>query len=421
MNSDVKQRIEQINRGEVPEGYKKTAVGIVPQEWEETQLSKIFVFKNGLNKEKKAFGSGTPIVNYVDVWKKRGIKAKDVTGRVMLSEKEIENYNVKKGDVFFTRTSETKEEIGLSSVMLDDIENAVFSGFVLRARPVNKKIYTPYNQYCYSSKSMRYEVIRKSSITTRALTSGSSLGKVHINLPSIEEQQRIADILSKWDEAIELQEKLIEKLELQKKALMQRLLTPKEDWKKVKLGDLAFMQSGGTPKSTVGKYYNGNIVWVSINDISSCGKYLSDSERKITVEGLNNSSARLFPKGTVLYAMYASIGKCCIALSECSTSQAILGITTNENLNSEYLYYFLLHNQEKIVTQGQKGTQSNLNKEMVQNIKVDIPQTINQQITIVKILNSVDRYIDSQSEKLKVLKQQQKTMQQLLLTGIVRV
>lgn len=421
MNSDIKQRIEQINRGKVPEGYKMTAVGIVPQEWEETQLSKIFVFKNGLNKEKKAFGSGTPIVNYVDVWKKRGIKAKDVTGRVMLSEKEIENYNVKKGDVFFTRTSETKEEIGLSSVMLDDIENAVFSGFVLRARPVNKKIYTPYNQYCYSSKSMRYEVIRKSSITTRALTSGSSLGKVHINLPSIEEQQRIADILSKWDEAIELQEKLIEKLELQKKALMQRLLTPKEDWKKVKLGDLAFMQSGGTPRSTVGKYYNGNIVWVSINDISSCGKYLSDSERKITVEGLNNSSARLFPKGTVLYAMYASIGKCCIALSECSTSQAILGITTNENLNSEYLYYFLLHNQEKIVTQGQKGTQSNLNKEMVQNIKVDMPQTINQQITIVKILNSVDSYIDSQSEKLKILKQQQKAMQQLLLTGIVRV
>lgn len=421
MTEEIKQRIETIKAGKVPAGYKKTVVGIVPNEWEETQLSELFIFKNGLNKEKDAFGKGTPIVNYVDVWKKRGIKADDIKGRVSLSDKERSNYDVKKGDVFFTRTSETQEEIGISSVMLEDLDNTVFSGFVLRARPINNKIFIPYNQYCYSSSLMRYEVIKKSSITTRALTSGTSLGQVNINLPTFEEQEHIAEILSKWDKAIELQEKLIKNLELQKKALMQRLLTPKEDWKKVKLGKLAFMQSGGTPKSTVEEYYNGNIVWVSINDISSCGKYLSNSERKITEKGLKNSSARLFPKGTILYAMYASIGKCCIAISECTTSQAILGITTNEKLNSEYLYYFLLHNQGHIIAQGQKATQSNLNKEMVQNIKVDLPGTIDKQISIVKMLNCVDRYIYSQNEKLDTLKQQKKGMQQLLLIGIVRV
>ena len=113
MTNEIKLRIEQINRGEIPQGYKKTEVGVVPQEWEETTLSELFVFKNGLNKEKEAFGNGTPIVNYTDVWKKRGLRASDVNGKVTLTEKEIENYNVKKGDVFFTRTSETKEEIGL--------------------------------------------------------------------------------------------------------------------------------------------------------------------------------------------------------------------------------------------------------------------------------------------------------------------
>ena len=196
MTDEIKLRIEQINCGEVPQGYKKTEVGIVPQEWEETTLYELFVFKNGLNKEKEAFGNGTPIVNYTDVWKKRGLRASDVNGKVTLTEKEIENYNVKKGDVFFTRTSETKEEIGLSSVLLEDIENGVFSGFVLRARPKTEKIFPPYNQYCYSSALMRHEVIKKSSITTRALTSGASLGQVQINLPSYEEQQHISEILS---------------------------------------------------------------------------------------------------------------------------------------------------------------------------------------------------------------------------------
>lgn len=88
-------------------------------EWEQTVLSKIFTFKNGLNKEKEAF---------------------NLKGKVELSKKEIDNYSVQKGDVFFARTSETINEIGLSSVMLDDTPDTVFSGFVLRASPCNDKI-----------------------------------------------------------------------------------------------------------------------------------------------------------------------------------------------------------------------------------------------------------------------------------------
>ena len=90
MNEQIKQRITQLNNGEVPSGYKKTSVGIVPKEWTEHTLGDIFIFKNGLNKEKEAFGQGAPIVNYTDVWKKRGLRAKDICGRVTLSEKEIE-------------------------------------------------------------------------------------------------------------------------------------------------------------------------------------------------------------------------------------------------------------------------------------------------------------------------------------------
>ena len=196
MKQEIKERIELINKGIVPAGYKKTSVGICPVEWEENTLKNIFIFKNGLNKEKSAFGKGTPIINYTDVWGKRGLKLKDVKGKVTLNKNEIENYSAKKGDVFFTRTSETINEIGLTSVLLEDIKDCVFSGFVLRGRPISNLIVNEYNQYCYSLDFMRNEITKKSSYTTRALTNGELLSQVVINLPTKSEQQKIAEIIN---------------------------------------------------------------------------------------------------------------------------------------------------------------------------------------------------------------------------------
>ncbi len=155
MNQVIEDRIEQINAGQVLEGYKKTQTGIAPIEWETTVLSELFTFKNGLNKEKGAFGEGTPIVNYVDVYKKRSLRVCDLLGKVTLTKKERENYNVQKGDVFFTRTSETIDEIGLSSVILEDVADTVFSGFILRARPQNEKLSSQYCQ-CSTLRASKY-------------------------------------------------------------------------------------------------------------------------------------------------------------------------------------------------------------------------------------------------------------------------
>lgn len=114
-------------------------------------LGEIFEFKNGLNKEKEYFGYGTPIVNYMDVFKYSGIYGSDIKGKVYLNAQEIRNYEVKKGDVFFTRTSETIDEIGISTVVLDDVINTVFSGFVLRARPKNLLLDLEFKKFCFSS------------------------------------------------------------------------------------------------------------------------------------------------------------------------------------------------------------------------------------------------------------------------------
>lgn len=429
MNEQIKQRINQLNNGEIPNGYKKTSVGIVPIEWTEHTLGDIFKFKNGINKEKEAFGQGTPIVNYTDVWKTRGLKAKDIKGRVVLSKNEIQNYEVKCGDVFFTRTSETIDEIGYSSVLLEDIENAIFSGFVLRARPYNNLVSREYHQYCYSEPQMRHEIIKRSSMTTRALTSGPMLSQVAINLPSHREQSKIAEILMKWDEAIELEMQCINSYLKIKKFLLQKLYIYNEKkYSLVRLGDAVIsMSSGGTPLTSNSDYFDGDIVWVSIDDISRCEKYISDSARKLTAEGIDKSSAKIFPAGTILYAMYASIGKCAIAGVECSTSQAILGIAPDPTiLDTQYLYYYLCSIQGNIILQGQKGTQSNLNKNMVSKFQIPIPINENgvdleKQKHIASILINADDVISIHKSKLSELKKQRKALQQYLLNGIVRV
>ena len=149
---------------EVPAGYKRTEFGLLPTAWDAVLLGDLFVFKNGLNKAKQFFGSGTPIVNYMDVFERPWIRMNDLSGRVNLSPEEIKNFEVRLGDVFFTRTSETVEEIGVASVMLDEPCDTVFSGFVLRARPRNDRLDDRYKQYCFGPRVVRSQIISNGNI-----------------------------------------------------------------------------------------------------------------------------------------------------------------------------------------------------------------------------------------------------------------
>ena len=150
-------------------GYKQTDFGPIPNSWEAVLLGDLFLFKNGLNKAKSYFGTGTPIVNYMDVYECPGLRPDDLLGRVNLTPEEIRNYEVRKGDVFFTRTSETVEEIGVASVILYEPYNTVFSGFVLRARPRDGRLDDNYKQYCFASRSIRSQIVSNATYTTRAL------------------------------------------------------------------------------------------------------------------------------------------------------------------------------------------------------------------------------------------------------------
>lgn len=174
------------------------------QEWDFCSVGDFYYFKNGLNKGKEFFGYGTPIVNFTDVFNNRGLTSDILKGRVSLSKKEISSFEVKKGDIFFTRTSETLEEIGYPSVMLDESNDTVFSGFVLRGRAINEDPLSDlFKKYVFFTNDFRKEMIRKSSMTTRALTSGTSIKKMEFYFPENKmEQEKIGIFHSIIDKEI---------------------------------------------------------------------------------------------------------------------------------------------------------------------------------------------------------------------------
>ena len=116
---------------------------------------------------------------------------------VELNDTDLIRYSCKSGDVFFTRTSETREEVGIASVLIDDMNDSVFSGFLLRARPTTDLLIPEYCAYCFSSPRVRKDIISYANFTTRATVTGPILSKVKIYVPSKEEQKRIVNVLDK--------------------------------------------------------------------------------------------------------------------------------------------------------------------------------------------------------------------------------
>ena len=205
--------------------YREKLFSFGKEECEWRTLNELFTFKNGINKEKNDFGRGTPIINYVDVYRKRGLVKEDIKGLVNSNTSEQSRYKCKKGDVFFTRTSETKEEVGFPAVLLEDIENCVFSGFVLKATPTTDLLDTHYCKYCFFTYQFRKEVIKSATYTTRALTNGTSLSKISIPVPSREKQRQIASILDTFETYISKLEKMIELRQKQYEYYREKLLT----------------------------------------------------------------------------------------------------------------------------------------------------------------------------------------------------
>ncbi|MDB6524041.1 restriction endonuclease subunit S [Bifidobacterium pseudocatenulatum] len=162
--------------------------------------------------------------------------------------------------------------------------------------------------------------------------------------------------------------------------------------KKVKLGELCEIYSGGTPKRSVSEYWTGgNVPWVKIGDITE--KYVSSTEECITQAGLNNSSAKLFKPGTLLYSIFASIGAVGILNILAATNQAIAGLVIRDNsLDHDFLYHYLKSREVASKTSGRGVAQSNINLTILRNMQVPVPPLVVQK-EIVQNLEIVSRQL----------------------------
>ena len=162
-------------------------------------LGDLFDFRNGLSKGKEFFGKGTPFIRYTDVYNNRSLRKKDITALVECTSDEIEKLRVSRGDVLFTRTSETAEDVGWSSVMLDDIGDCVFNGFTIRATPTTDKLLPEYCAFCFATDDFRDYVTRNCAFTTRASLTGKTIADYKLAVPPIPVQQKIASFLENFE------------------------------------------------------------------------------------------------------------------------------------------------------------------------------------------------------------------------------
>jgi len=420
--------MRQINK--ILEGYKDSPLGIIPKEWEVKRLGDLGAFSKGkgVPKDKiidKGY-KGYKCLTYGDIYTKYDIVMKNVKSFIDAGTAE-ESQEIQKGDILFTSSGETLEDIGKAIVYLDD-ENGYAGGDIIifkNSEPINS-LWLSYFLNSSTANSQKYKMGQGHSVVH---IYSSQLEKLKILLPPLPEQQKIAEILSLWYEAIEKQTQLIAQLETRKRGLMQQLLTGKKrlkgfsgEWKKVKIGEIGDVFSGGTPDTTNMSYWNGNINWCTPTDISALNeeKYIGNTITKITQEGLNNSSAILLPKGSIIVCTRATIGKVVITNEDISTNQGFKNIVPNKKINTEFLYYSLLSLETTLLRLGNGSTFLEVSKKDFKNIQIFCP-AFSEQTAIANILSISDNELSLSKQKLAGLKDQKKGLIQQLLTGKKRI
>lgn len=207
-------------------------IGYIPATWSICRLRNIGALQNGISKAGEFFGHGFPFVSYGDVYKNFSLPLQ-VNGLIDSTEEERKNYSVHSGDVFFTRTSETIEEVGFSSVCENTIPNATFAGFLIRVRPYNDDLVPKFAKYYFRSNHHRYYLVKQMNLVTRASLGQDLLKSMPVLLPPKEEQICIAEYLDKKcnaiDDSIKHKQNIIDKLTNYKKSLIYEVVTGKKE------------------------------------------------------------------------------------------------------------------------------------------------------------------------------------------------
>lgn len=399
--------------------------------WDTATIGDFLDFKNGLNKGKEFFGYGTPIVNYTDVYRKRGLTKSDVRGKVNLTRDEIHRFDARKNDVFFTRTSETPEEVGMSSVLLDDIDDCVFSGFVLRGRPKNDMFVPEYCKYCFTTEAIRSAIIMGCTYTTRALTNGTQLSAIEIVVPPKPEQEAIAKSLTEIDDLISSLEKLITKKKAIKQGTMQELLTGKrrlpgfsEKWEEKPISFFGNFISGNCFPIEYQGCPRGELPFYKVSDFNNAGnsRVMGKANNYISHNIASVLSCKIIPKNSVVFAKIGaaiSLERKRITGFDCCIDNNMMSfLPYQKNIAAYMCYLFQTIRFGEFV---EATALPSLSGKTIGEIQRTFPPTVEEQIAIATVLSDLDSEIEAVEQKLTKYRQVKQGMMQQLLTGKIRL
>ena len=269
---------------------------------------------------------------------------------------------------------------------------------------VSKKCNVDFLYYLIQTK--KKDLIRKSCGSTFLEISANEVRKIQVSVPSDVEQQKIAELLSLIDERIATQNKIIEDLKKLKSAISKQVFAQEPNgWCRL---DTLFSKgkAGGTPTSTNKEYYNGEIPFLSINDITKQGKYVRYTENHLSQSGLENSSAWVVPKYSLIMSMYASVGLVTINEIPTTTSQAMFAMQLKDKGLLDYLYYYLSYFKYRYIHKYlETGTQSNINADIIRGIMIPI-YGHSRNMEIASTLQGIDVKIDNELSVLKLFNKQ---------------
>lgn len=435
MNTTIKKRIEDINNGQVPEGYEKTSFGIFPCDWEKDELKHLGEFGKGKGiPGNKMTDEGVPCVGYGDIYMKYNYHFEKAQSFVDI-ETAKESQLIKKGTLLFTGTGETAEEIG-KCVCYNGEEDIYAGGDIITfvANKINP-LFLSYQQYLDFALKQKASFGQGHSVVH---IQKGNLEKLNCAYPKTErEQSRIAQILMQWDKTIELQKKLIKSYQKLKKYYLSKMFPKKgslypeirfagftEPWEMRNLGDIGTTYGGLTGK-TKEDFRHGDAKFVTYMNVFTNPIGKPDMTESVEYDSSQNE----VKKGDVLFTTSSEtpeeVGMSCVWMEDLPNTYLnsfCFGYRPIMDFDLHYLAYVLRSDsiRQKIILLAQGISRYNISKSKVMELNIPIP-TKEEQRLLGAFFENIDNLISCYQNNLDKLIAQRKALMQVLLTGIVRV
>jgi type I restriction enzyme S subunit len=336
------------------------------------------------------------------------------------------------GDLIFADASEDKHDVGKSIEIVRLNGERLLSGqHTILARRNDDALIVGFGAHLFRSGQVRSQIQREAQGTKVYAISSTRLRNIAIAYPGDKaEQQKIANCLTSLDDLVAAQGRKVESLKDHKRGLMQHLF-PREgetrpryrfpafrdgpDWVEAQLGDVFETMTGGTPDRGKKEYWNGSIPWITTSLLDF--NVITQAEEFITESGLENSSAKIFPKGTVLVALYGqgkTRGKVGVLGIDAATNQACGAIMPGSHIDPLFTFANLSGRYEELRALSNSGGQENLSQGLVRSLPFRYPKDPEEQIGIVGCLSSLDAQIAAESETIDALNVHKKGLMQQL-------